>query len=150
MIGVGFHDLANDVSGLSNSIDAQSDAQLIPSYDGDPTKFKDWIKNIEKHAIVCNLPLEKVKLVQTSTGCVSSFLKRVIINNEDITWPALKAELDTKFPEINDSHYAFQQLSEVKQKADGTVQMFGELLLNLAEEACIVNQVKFKFIDINL
>lgn len=138
-IGAVFQDLAFQMSGLSTAIGTQGIAQMIPPYDGTPSKFKEWIRNIEKYSVLMNVPQERVKLIayQTSSGNVSSFLQRYLADHENITWPDLKAELASRFAEITDSQHAFMLLRKVKQKRDESVQMYGERLLTLAEEAYV-------------
>ena len=148
-IGAVFQDLNNHLKGLSNAVSTQGISQLIPSYDGIPSKFKEWIKNIEKYSLLMNIPHGRIKLItyQTSSGSVSSFLKRLLENNENLTWPQVKAELATVFAEITDSQHAFLLLRKCKQKQGESVQIFAERLLALAEEAYANESSGAKIID---
>ena len=110
---------------------------MMPPFNGVPSKFKEWIKNIEKYVLLNDVAPGRVKFIafQTSTGCVSDFLQRYLGMNEDITWVNLKAELASRFAEITDSQHAFMLLRKLKQAREESVQMFAERMLTLAEEA---------------
>ena len=111
---------------------------LIPNrYEGNPCKFREWIKQIEKYAFMTELDAAKVKLIayKTSAGPVSDFIQRYITNNPNNTWNQLKVELTMRFAEISDSNQALKMLSEIKQHRDENVQCYAERLLSLASEA---------------
>ena len=78
---------------------------MIPPFNGVPSKFKKWIKNIEKYVFLNDVGPGRVKWIafQKNTGCVSDFLQRYLGMNEDITWVNLKAELASRFAEITDN-----------------------------------------------
>ena len=61
--------------------------------------FREWIKQIEKHAFMTELDAAKVKLIacKTSAGHVSDFIQCYITNNPNNTWNQLKAELTMRF-----------------------------------------------------
>ena len=128
-----------DVQRLADAITNRIDLfVLIPnSYEGDPRKFRDWIKQIEKYAFMTELNAAKVKLIayKTSAGPVSDFIKRYITNNSNNTWNQLKVELTMRFGEISDSDQALKMLREIKQYRDENVQWYAERLLSLASEA---------------
>ena len=136
-IGVVFDNLARQMAGLTTAVGAQGIAQMVPSFDGTPSKYKNWIRDIEKYGYLINIARDKLKLVafQTSTGSVSSFLQRFLGDHEDITWEQLKAELSARFAEITDSQHAFSLLRTIKQKQGESCQMFVERMLGLAEIA---------------
>ena len=128
-----------DVQRLADAITDRNDLfMLIPTrYEGDPRKFREWVKQIEKYAFMAELQADKVKLVayKTSAGPVSDFIERYITNNPNNTWNQLKAELTMRFAEISDSDQALKMLREIKQKKDENVQCYAERLLSLPTEA---------------
>lgn len=136
-LGAVFQNLATEMSGLHRAVGSQGVAQSIPAYNGTPSKFKEWVKSIEKYAFLNGVPADRVKFIafQTSIGCVSSFLQRYFTDHGAATWEEVKTELSSRFAEITDSQHAFMLLRKVKQKRDESVQMYGERLLTLAEEA---------------
>lgn len=128
-----------DVQRLADAITNRNDLfVLIPHrYEGDPRKFREWIKQIEKYAFMTELDANKVKLIayKTSTGPVSDFIERYITTNPNNSWNQLKAELTMRFAEISDSEQALKMLREIKQHRDENVQCYAERLLSLATEA---------------
>ena len=42
----------NQLAGLSTVISAQGVSQVVGSFDGEPTKYRDWIKSIEKYVLL--------------------------------------------------------------------------------------------------
>ena len=138
-VGSVFQDLALQMHSLSNALSTQGIAQIIPPFDGTPSKYKEWVRNVEKYAYLVKVPEDRVKLVafQTAKGCVSSFLQRFLSDHGDASWEDVKAELATRFAEITDCQHAFSLLRNVKQRRDESVQMYGERLLSLAAEAYV-------------
>ena len=63
----------NQLAGLSNVISAQGVSQLVGSFDGEPTKFRDWSKSIEKNVLLAGGDDNQSKGLahQTSRGAVS-------------------------------------------------------------------------------
>ena len=46
------HSYTNQLAGLSTVISGQGVSQVLGSIDGEPTKFRDWIKSIEKYVLL--------------------------------------------------------------------------------------------------
>jgi len=51
-IGAAFNNLVQQMTGLSSTITNQGIAQMIPPFNGVPSKIKEWIK---KHRKICTL-----------------------------------------------------------------------------------------------
>lgn len=85
-------------------IGIQNVSQVIPKFDGNSKKFKDWMKSIEKYGTLKRLTDEKLKFLayETSIGGASDFMQRYFRANEAATWAELKAELKLRFAEIQD------------------------------------------------
>lgn len=128
-----------DVQRLADAITNRNDLfVLIPTrYEGDPHKFREWIKQIEKYAFMTELDAAMVKLIayKISVGPVSDFIQRYITNNPNNTWNQLKGELTMRTAEISDSDQALKMLREIKQQQDENVQCYAERLLSLASVA---------------
>ena len=135
-IGAAFNNLAQQMTGLSSTINSQGIAQMIPPFNGVPSKLTEWINNIETYVLLNDVGPGRVKWIafQTNTGCVSDFLQRYLGMNEDITWVNLKAELASRFAEITDNQHDFMLLRKLKQTREESVQKFAERMLTLAEE----------------
>lgn len=129
--------VTGQLASLSSSLGAQGIANIVPTFEGDPKKFKTWIKNIEKYAVLTNLEPDRIKLIayQASSGTVSDYIQRYLNDHAQATWPDLKRELTRRFAEITDAQHAFMLLRNVKQTAGESVQLYAERLLNLSEEA---------------
>ena len=133
-----FQNLAVEMSNVSTALGAQGINQIITPYEGDPKKFKEWVKSIEKYAVLANLGNDdRIKRVayQASRGPVSEFIRRYQDNNQQATWDQLKAGLNVRFSEVTDAQHAIMLLRKVQQKPGETVQVYAERLLTLAEDA---------------
>ena len=86
---------------LSSNNAAQTVTQIVPSYSGDPKQFHDWVKNVEKAAVLTNTDTQADRVhniaYQASSGPVSDFIHRYLKENQSTTWPTLKAELTIRF-----------------------------------------------------
>ncbi|VDI26577.1 Hypothetical predicted protein [Mytilus galloprovincialis] len=138
-IGQAFNNLAFQLQGLSNKLGAQGVNQIIPKFAGDATKFRTWIKQIEKYIVLAGLGRNEAKMVayQASDPPVSDFIHRWLEQNdgdETVGWNELKAQLVVRFSEVSDPQHAFDLLSKIKQKHGENVPIFAERLYNLAEE----------------
>ena len=45
-------DFSTQLANLSTIISAQGVSQIVGVFDGEPTKFRDWIKSIEKYVLL--------------------------------------------------------------------------------------------------
>lgn len=138
-LGLVFNNLAFQLQGLSNKLSAQSINQVVPKFSGDTSKFRTWIKQIEKYVLLANMGREEAKLVayQASDPPVSDFIHRWLESNEDnehAGWNQLKEQLTARFAEVIDSQHTFELISKIKQRPGETVPIFAERLYNLAEE----------------
>ena len=130
--------LAVEMSNVPTALGAQGINQIITPYEGDPKKFKEWVKSVEKYAFLANLGNDdRIKQVayQASRGPVSEFIRRYQDNNQQATWDQLKAELNVRFSEVTDAQHAIMLLRKVQQKPGETVQVYAERLFTLAEDA---------------
>lgn len=136
-VGQAFQGLANQMAGLTNAMGAHGISQLVEPFSGEPSKFREWIKAIEKYAILTQANQDRVKMIafQASKGAVSDFIRRYMATNPNHDWDRLKAELTARFSEVTDPQVAFTLLRQVKQKHNENVQVYAERLLTLAEEA---------------
>lgn len=78
-----FHVLSNQITGLTTTIGAQSVAQIIKIFDGDPKRYKEWVKSVEKYTVLTNIETDRIKFVayQARKGVVSDFINMHITNN---------------------------------------------------------------------
>ena len=112
----------------------QDAGSYIKTFSGAAKDYKDWIKGIEKHALLNNSE-PKRSAFRTSGGPVADFIHRSLVNNPNQTWQEMKAELAVRFAETVDPVHAMSQLRRCKQQKGETVQLYGERMLDLATEA---------------
>ena len=94
---------------MSTVISAQAVSQIIGVFEGHPTKFRDWIKSIEKYILLAGGDDDQTKRLtyQTSRGAVSDYIQRYMTEHPNSSWEDLKSELNVRFAEVNDSHHVF-------------------------------------------
>ena len=56
-----FRTLATQMAGVSTAVGAQGVAQLIRSFEGTPKDYKEWVKSIEKYAVLTGLDNNRIK-----------------------------------------------------------------------------------------
>jgi hypothetical protein len=70
--------LTSQVSNVNTSIGLLGSALVVPPYSGDPKGFQNWIKCIEKQAMLDGLNDEAIKRLtfRSSKGAVADFIQR--------------------------------------------------------------------------
>jgi len=127
-----FDKINTQIAGLTSAVYTQSVSQIIPAFEGDPSKFKDWIKNIEKYSTLTRLVDRDIPRIvyQASKGPTGDFIRRYLsdkeIAGENPSWGDLKPELVSRFAEITDQHQAFAVLRKIRQKYNESVQLYAE------------------------
>ena len=122
---------------VKTALDTQTVSQVVSTFSGDPKKFQGWLKEVEKFAVLSQLPEENKRLVayQTSSGVVSDFIARFLSTAANPTWDELKQHLTSRFGEIKDAQHALALLARLRQKRDESVPMFAERVHTLAADA---------------
>ena len=79
----------------NNTVSAQGVGSKIEVYSGEPKGFKQWVKDIEKYALLTNVDGAQTKRIayQASKGAVSDFIHLFMNANQNCTWNQLKNEL---------------------------------------------------------
>ena len=100
------------LTNLSTAISAQGVSQVVGLFDGDSSKYQDWIKSLEKYTLLSGGDGAKTKLLayQMSQGAVSDYIQHYMTEHPNNTWEQLKGELNVCFAEVNDQHYVFFML----------------------------------------
>ena len=62
-IGMVFAGLATEMAGVQSALSAQSVAQMVPVFEGEPKGFRDRVKAIEQYCALMNLPDGRKKMV---------------------------------------------------------------------------------------
>ena len=107
---------SSQLSQLSTVIGAQGVSQIVGVFEGDPTKFRDWIKSIEKNILLAGGYDDQTKRLayQTSSGAVSDYIQRYMTEHPNSLWENLMSEPNIRFAEVNDSHHAFTMLHKAR------------------------------------
>ena len=89
---------------LSTVISAHGVSQIVGVLEGDPTKFWDWIKSIEKYILLAGGDDDQTKrfAYQTSRGAVSDYVQRYMTEHPNSSLEDLKSEINIKCVEAND------------------------------------------------
>ena len=119
---------------LSDQLGNLGLSELVPVFDGESAKFKDWVKAINKCAVVNNLPDTRKKVIayRFSSGVVSEFIQRYLTDSQDATWDQMKDELSKRFGDVSDAYHQFSILRNIKQRRAENVQNFAERIVSLA------------------
>ena len=83
----------NQLAGLLTVISAQEVSQVMGSFDGEPTKYGDWIKSIEKYVLLAGGDDSQVKRLayQTSRGAVSDYIQRYTAECAENSWEGISS-----------------------------------------------------------
>ena len=134
---------ANQLAGLLTDISAQGVYQVVGSFEGEPTKVRDWIKSIEKYMMFAGRVIANQKGLHTRPAGVP-----LVITFKDI-WLSTQ-----KYAEVNESHHAFTMLHKSRQIKKESVQVYEERLYALAndefvkvDKAVVGSQLVGFFID---
>ena len=129
-----FANLTQELTNVSKALTAQGISNTVLRFDGYPKNCREWIKSIEKYAVLVNISEARKKLIayQSSGGAVSG---RYMTANPNNTWAQLKEQLAVRFSDVTDAQMALSLLRRVKQKQSETIQNYSERILSLAEGA---------------
>lgn len=129
--------LSDQMYGVSDKLGVLGSSLQMQLYEGNPKQFLNWIKSIEKQAMLDNLNDDSVKRLafRTSRGAVSDFIQRFLTERSKSNWVQLKQELTTRFAEVSDQMHAFTLLRSVKQNSGESVQIYAERLLALGKDS---------------
>ena len=136
-VGEAFADLAAQLRNVSTFMAARDISNSVSVFEGEPSRFKAWIKEIEKSALFSGAQDESKKLIafRASKGPTSDFIDRFLRERPQATWGEMKQELTVLFSEIVDQQHALTLLLKIKQKPRESIQLFAERLLTLSEDA---------------
>jgi hypothetical protein len=115
--------------------------EVVTRFDGDPTKFKQYVRDIECYAQMAGLADKDIPRIVniTCSGAVKDFVKRYIDevkeNRGVPTWAELKDSLQKRFAETTDQQQALAMLRQLKQEPNEPVQIYSERLQRIAEDA---------------
>lgn len=122
---------------ITKSVNGSNVVGMIKSFDGTSGHCKEWVKEIEKHALLCSYNDADTKKLayRTATGAVSDFINRWLNANPLGLWVDLKAEIAARFGEFSDTQHCLTLLRKNKQRKDENIQVYSERVLSMAEEA---------------
>ena len=84
----------------------------VSVFGGEPSKFRAWIKEIEKSSLFSGAQDESKKLIafRASKDPTSDFIDRFLRAHPQATWGEMKPELTVWFSEIVDQQHALTLL----------------------------------------
>ena len=90
--------LVGQLSEMTRAIHTQGIAQMIQPFDGQPSRFRTWMKAIDKYAAIvgANDVRKAITAYQTSSGVVSDFVKRFFGRSGLRDMARTKATVDIK------------------------------------------------------
>lgn len=132
-----FQNLWVELANVTQALTAQGISSIVSRFDGNPKNFREWIKSIEKYAVLVDADEDRKKLIayQSSGGAVSGFIQGYMQANVAHTWAQMKVQLAVRFSDVTDNQMALSLLRQVRQKAGENIQNYAERILSLAEEA---------------
>ena len=132
-----FQDLRVELNKVTHALTAQGILGTVSKFDGNPKHFREWVRSIDKYAVLVNADDNRKKLIvyQTSSAAVSGFIHRYMQANAGHTWDQMRTQLAVRFSDVTDAQMALSLLRQVRQKAGETIQNYSERILSLAEEA---------------
>ena len=102
--------LTNHLSDATNSIGSISSSLIVLSYSGDPKEFQNWIKTLEKQALLDTLSDDGIKRLtfRSSREASSDFIQCFFLHdNPQENWASLKQELTARFCDVPDQMHTF-------------------------------------------
>ncbi len=144
--------LATQLLSLSRQIVFASVEQELFSFSGDASKFKEWIKRLEKCSTVHQIEEYQTKLLafKFAAGEVSDFIQRHFDSQPESTWLDLKTDLAKYYDEISDPYVKFKQLQTFRQEENESIQLFAQRLLTAAESIFENFDINEQFIQFQL
>ncbi|XP_033726166.1 uncharacterized protein LOC117315870 [Pecten maximus] len=136
-MGAVLNGLTVQMGNMNMALSVQSVAQLVTPFEGEPKKFKEWVKGIERYSALTQIPADRVKFVafQTAKGAVGDYIQRHLTEFPLTTWAELRRQLQIRFADVVDMQHALDILSSMKQGREENVEIFGERLLGIARDA---------------
>lgn len=130
------NDIVKELKNLGNQLATQNSHIAIEKFTGDKNKLKHWLRAIEKQAVLTVEDDEtKIKLAYQSCEDIAfSVLNRYLTANQHATWAQVKQKLTSIFGDSEGQAQASANLKRVRQHGE-SVQIFGERIIDLAEEA---------------
>ena len=124
------------VTEFTEEMKAHRYARVVENFDGDPNKFKGWIRQIEKYALLTGKYDDRQGIAyQKSKGVVKDVMQRLASGQPHGNWERMKFELTKRFAPIPNPIRALALLREIRQMPGENARVLSERLLDLAEEA---------------
>ena len=122
---------------LNNSIRDQGITETVPTYNGDPSKCREWLSEIDKFCTLRELAEgKKIKTAYAAArGPVSRFIERLITSEPDINWSRLSTNILAHFSVVTDSDHAHDLLRKIKQAPGEPVALYAERIHSLSKDA---------------
>lgn len=125
------------LSEFSGNMSGQRYAHLVRPFEGDPSTFREWIRQIEKFKILTNASDAELRRLafEMSNGSANDVIQRYANTNPQCTWEQMKTALAQRFAPVSDPDHAFALLRELRQAPTETARVLSDRLVDIAEQA---------------
>jgi len=123
---------------LQNEIRAHSLCRDTKTFSGESTtRLKMWLKDMEKFQQIINGDGQRMRVfaIKTLTGVAGDYLRRLLQQHPQAQWDQIKDAIVARFSDLADQNYALKRLRQIRQNTGESVQVYGERVLSLAEDA---------------
>ena len=129
--------IAHQLRSISSSLITQQASDNIPTFDGKERSINPWLEELDKLKLVFGLSDDAIKTLAwtRSKSTVSSYLGRMLRERPEITWSALKSELEGAFGSVVDPQQAFSVLIRLKQKPNEDTISYAERIYAAVRKA---------------
>ena len=131
--------IVHELKHLGSQLAFQNAHNCVSKFRGDKGTVKAWLSEIERESkLTDDTDERRIKLAyQSAEDIAGSFIKRYLESNGGglHTWEELKTKLLSAFGATADANHALALLKSTKQKRQESIQIYGERLIMLAEDA---------------
>ena len=107
-----FQNLRVELANVTQALTAQRISRIVSRFDGNPKNFREWIKSIEKYAVLINADEDRKKFIayQSSGGACLVLFRDTCKQMRARTWAQMKAQLAVRFSDVTDNQMALSLL----------------------------------------
>ena len=131
--------LETTLTNFNTTLSQQGISTLIPNYDGQTTKCREWLAAVDKYGDIHRFSDEKKinAAFLTARSSAEDFIRRWRVGTPAAqqTWANLSAALVNHFGAVVDSNHALDLLRKIRQGPQENVCLYGERLFLLSKDA---------------
>ena len=117
------------------TIKSQRYAHLVKPFEGDSSEYKEWLRSIEKYAILAEANEADLRrlAIAMSRGVANDFIQCYAAAYPDSSWDEMREALSQRFAPLSDPHHAFVLRRKLGQEPRKSARMLSQRLIDLAE-----------------